>query len=492
MSVVSQVILWWVAAIAIVRTIRTLVGAVWLSRQRSRPSTGSEPFVLLLPAFREQSLARETIQHFRSLDYPRDSYRVLIITSERERIERDSLRGSLDRYAEDLWTASTSRSVNSLLTGHLPRNQVSELLASRPNMSWEIFVDQVHREFAEAGTTTEIVANLIGADTLIRCVEAPANWLRKAGQLRYAIDRLESTLGDWPDLLHCRYVGVYDFDARPDAGALAAARNASVDGAPILQQPGLTVPRERVGAATKERLFSVVDGQMHARFGLRQELTSLLIDRVLERFPYRLARLLRSSIHTVGNGLFLDRFSLANLGGIPEVVDDLAIGWRAAARGNSIRMIQSPVFYDAYESLPQSIQSRKFIATGYLRAVEDIRTESGQVEPYRGQLLRIYARLAQWAIGPYLRVAVLMVAATVLPRLTFAVVALTYLCYLLDMLVVRLVWRRWQPISCPAWLNGAALALGPLGLLWYGAGPLWASLRWLLGERSIAVAKTER
>jgi hypothetical protein len=491
--IAAGVLLAAVALAAVFRTVGTARAALWLAGVRPEPPADATPFVVLLPAFREQSLVAETLAHFRSLDYPRDRFRVLVVTSERERIEREAQQASLEPYLDLLWSAKGGPPTAALLTGHLPGATVADLLAGSAQLSEDEFKARARKAFAETGTTGQLVTEIAGSDQTVRCLEAPASWLRKAGQLRYAIDHLEDALGDWPQLAECRYVAVYDFDARTEPTALTAAAHAAASRAPILQQPGLTVPRLRVQPTLSSRLFTMLDAQLHARYGLRVELNNILIDRIIGALPATLAALLRSSVHTVGNGLFLDRVELPRLGGIPEVVDDLAIGWRAAAQGTPIAPVHSLVFYDAYTSLRQSIQSRKFICTGFLRATRDIKAAPARLQGVLpGQLIRIHARLVQWAFGPYLRLALLAVLAVITPTWTVAVVVLTYLCYVTDMLTVHAVWRRWQPIPAPRWLVAVALVVGPVALVWFGAGPRRVLLGRLIGKGSAPTGKTER
>src|SRR5690606_9013134 len=295
---------------------------------------------------------------------------------------------------------------------------IPDLLAQRAQMDKAAFVSHVHELFDLQETTGRLVQELVSDQPvpgLVRHLEAPADRQGKAGQLAYVIDKLSIALADWPRIADCRFVVVYDFDARPAKNVLrVAAAAAEGEEAPLLQQSAFVLPRTGRAAPVLSRLFTLMDSQLHARFGLRTELASLLLDRRLQALPPRLAVWARSSIHTVGNGLFLDRRRLADLGGIPTSVDDLSLGWRAASVGASCIPVGSPVWYDGYPTLAQAAASRRFICHGYQSAAREIRRLPG----FRNgglpvQLIKIHSRTVQWTLGPFLRLGILLAGVAV-------------------------------------------------------------------------------
>jgi cellulose synthase/poly-beta-1,6-N-acetylglucosamine synthase-like glycosyltransferase len=448
------------------RTFMVLLAARWLSRPSLTVSdTGPlPPIVVLLPAYMEQKLVEATLRHFAQLDYPTDRYRIVVVTTQRERtIHSDYSDQSPDGGAQ--------------VTGHQPHKKpaLSLTISDLPSRLSRRLRRGSKTTLPVSGTvitsTGQLVDAVLAQYSIVKRIDAPASWRFKAGQLRYAIQNLETILEDWPLLKECRYVGIYDFDARPDRYALRAAAAAAKDRPPIMQQPGFTVPRASVSGSAANRLFSLLDGQLHARYGLRVELASLILDRLVDRLGRNVRVFFRSSIHTVGIGLFLDRQQLDEIGGIPPIVDDLAIGWRAAGAGLAVAPIKSPVFYDAYGSLRQAARSRAFICSGYLRATEDIRAAPGRVPSTLPiHLARIYYRLFQTAWGPYARLALLLITLWFLPVPTLAIAALAYVLFLFDLLAVRGLWRRWQPVPRTIRVNLIALIAGPIALSWYGRG----------------------
>jgi hypothetical protein len=490
LDTLSLAILCAVGMAALGRSLFTHVAIGWLNRERSGRTDHAPAFVILLPVLREQALVAQTLGHFTGLEYPNDRYRIVVVTSEREETEREQLLGSLNQLTNELWDAKVGETADRYLTGHFPRQEVSRLLALRRSTEKEKFETEVAAAYRRASTTGQVVDEFSRSNSRVVRAEAPARFRRKAGQLRFAFDQLDQILGDWDSLSECRFVGIYDFDARPAKDVLWRVAEAAESESPVLQQPGLTVPHMQHGSTG---LFTIMDGQLHARLGLRVELWSLLSDRVLPQ-SRRLNAVLRSSVHAVGNGLFLDRRSLPELGGIPEVVDDLAIGWRAAATALPISPIPSPVFYEAYASARGAARSREFICTGYLRAVGDISAAPGTIRfvlPL--QLAKIYYRLFQWTVGPAVRLSLLLWCAAINPLPTLSVCVLIYAAFLTDIATVRRYWAK----------NGVAphasvlrrlltLVLSPAALIWYGAGARAGLWNTLVRKRAPTTAKTER
>lgn len=475
---------------ALCRSFATWIAARWLllapSLSVQPPTT---PFVILLPALREQNLVESTLSHFTRLDYPPELIRVVVVTTARERLERERLRDGLTEYGRQLLAApATARAVD-YLTGHLPETAVRRLLEARSQVGVVEFGQMVQSEFDASRTTYELVEEHLDRwSPIVHVIEAPQEWRLKAGQVQYALDRIDELLTDWSALEDCLYVAVYDFDGRPVRDSLRWSECAARTGAALLQQPGLTVP-----AGPQPTMFAVLDGQLHSRFALRLELWMRLLDQCLVRLPRVVRAWSASAVHTVGNGLFIDRLQLETLGGIPSPVDDLALGWRAADTGRTVVPIRRLTFYDAYRSSREAARSRSFICRGYLVALRDSLLLPDMVRPARYvHLARICGRLVQWAYGPLLRLLLLAFAASQVLLPTLLTLILLYVSFLTDIWNVRRTWRATFAGLNAERLTASSLLLSPIALAWYGQGPrrtLKAAIKGGAGETD---GKTER
>jgi hypothetical protein len=467
MKLVAQIAVLYTVASAIFRSACVLFAGRWLIKGDVAP-TPSEPFVILLPVLREQATVAQAIDYFERLDYPPNLFRIVVIATERELDDKAHLlelvHSAPERCRQELLKADGG------IFGYLPaftRAASTHCASSGTLEDMSRMLSQVVQEYP----TTGDVARGAAVRDRTHVLDAPSEWRLKAGQLRYALQCLPELLCEWASFPQCRYIGIYDIDARPDSAALKHAGAAAAAGALLLQQPALTIPNH--GAPDQASVFGTLDGQLHSRLGLRLELASLLIDRRLAAMPRTLRAVLGSCIHTVGNGLFLDRHRIADLGGLPAVVDDLALGWRSSSIGEAVFPIRSVVFYDAYPNYGAALRSRAFISSGYLRALTDMRAAPSRIRAaFPLHLARIGHRLVQWIVGPLLRLAIILLAVSQLSLLiVLALGLLIYALFLGDLCMVRMTWRRLgRPLSIPRSGQLITLLVAPLALLWYGSG----------------------
>jgi hypothetical protein len=494
--------------VLLILSLRTLIGSTrswlayrWLRRgAKHRSQAVGSPFVILLPAYREQSMVDETLAHFAALNYPRELFRIVVVTSDRERQEHEVLSASLPDFTARLWRAVSDRKplTEELLTGHLPGAAVRKLLAEPAASAAELErrVTQLRAEWGVTADVVEVQATRINRELgspLIRQVCAPPEYRYKAGQMRYAFEVLDEALQDWPALRRCRYVAVYDFDSRPHPDTLRAGASAGRSEAALLQQPALTVPCPRPSAGFGHSLFTYVEALMHTRHALQMELASLLIDVRLHALSPTLVTLLRSGVHAVGIGLFIDRFQLDGLGGIPAVVDDLPLGWRAAVSGRTMASVARPVTYQAYQSPTQAKRSRRFVFEAYLRASGEIASPAAPSWAVGIQRLRVARRALYWLAGPYPRLAFWAFAVAVVPVFTAVNVLVCYLLVVAETAMVYSLWRAEEVTvgaNMPMRLVSALVA--PAQLLWRGSGPRAAVLRRLWRNEAGTSAVTEK
>ena len=75
-----------------VSNLKNLISNIsWLKRSRkadNRPRSTIENFVICIPMLREQNVVRETLNYFATLNYPKDKYKVIVVTTNKEIAER--------------------------------------------------------------------------------------------------------------------------------------------------------------------------------------------------------------------------------------------------------------------------------------------------------------------------------------------------------------------------------------------------------------------
>jgi hypothetical protein len=420
-----------VAAVAVGHAVwRSLMAvAEWRAWQSDQAAGSVNPnqqveVKVLLPAYQVESKVESTLAHFERLEVPAGTrLEIIVVTTERE--------GGLD--------SPTPRSV------------------------------------------AAAVADRHGGAVPVRHFHSARKPYSKAAQLNDVIAESES------DAATTWFV-VYDFDGRPTSRSVVDLVESSMSDPAmrIWQQPAFTILEPAGGASAIMRADSfehLVRAFYNERRKWRRRTAIIDAGSRLGGSRTRAAcYALRTPFsYCVGNGLAVRGDLLVELGGFPEPVDDLGIGFRACYRGERIGTLQEPVTQARYANVADYIRSRRFI----YRGKSDITDRAGDAasKPF----LRLVMTLKGGALSLYwpLRPLVVVGAAACAPgslaaRITKALAALT-LGVLTEQVagraiaqglvgsgigVDRRVWRGgwailaiqpWLDISAP-WINAASFA----------------------------------
>lgn len=296
-----------------------MLALVWrwrlLQRQPplSDPSSASVRIVILLPALREQPIVGQTLAWFLAMLKSSPDDRAIVITTEKEEYQAKAL-GT---------TGATTRYV---VQEHLeaPAGQVSG-----PRIS--------HLHYPGIAGT-------------------------KATQLNYALAHLsDEAVGVASSAC---YVGVYDFDSRPDLSTLLEVREATLRGRhpAVLQQVPVPSLNWAERGATLRGAPVVCHGVMHVVRSLGIELL---------RGLYAEAGV-NPARYCMGAGLFVRLDVLRRFGGFPEVNDDIPLGFRYTIHGQSFRPLLRMNEVELPETLRQVVNQHVLILRGVLEFVQEI------------------------------------------------------------------------------------------------------------------------
>ncbi len=323
------------------------VCARWLRACAARTPTVPEAvpwLVVLLPMLREQTVAEQTVAAFTALDYPQGRAAVAVITTEREASARAGLRTRL----ADLATSSPLRADH--LQGLFPaarcRDVAETVNAAPPSDRPRVLVELFDAEPTTAGVVAGLMADRPGDGLPLVHLHQPDVGGRKAGQLNFALDRLDQVLGPlgWNEDEHAHdtFAVVYDADAVPDrrtleafASAVTMHRARAGRTPALIQQQRLPLLARRPFPTGAIGLLLEGEWVYQLRRSLGIELARIRLHRFLagSRLPEAVRMWLRPMVYAVGCGMAVHLPVVQALGGFPEPMEDLGTGHRLSLLG---------------------------------------------------------------------------------------------------------------------------------------------------------------
>ncbi|MFD3756721.1 hypothetical protein [Streptomyces sp. NPDC058622] len=336
--------------------------ARWLLGSSARMPTRPEPvpwLVVLLPMLREQAIAADAVAAFTGLDYPGGHASVVVITTEREDSAREAHR---DRLAG---LAAQSMLRPEQLRGLFPSARCREVADEVNAVPSARRLAALTELFDAEPTTAEVITSLAsnrptGGLPLVH-LHQPDVGGRKAGQLNFALDRLQQVLGPlgWREDEHAHdtFTVVYDADAVPDVrtleafGAAARAHRDRTGNTPaLIQQQRLPLLARRPFPAGPIGLLLTGEWVYQLRRSLGIELARVRLHRFLtgSRLPEWVRICLRPMVYAVGCGMAVHLPAVRALGGFPEPMEDLGTGHRLSLVGADLTASAVAVLDEPY------------------------------------------------------------------------------------------------------------------------------------------------
>lgn len=323
----------------------------WLKVERLRVFTSegaSQEIVLMIPMFREKSVAAETLSHFSNFDYPSNRLHIIIVTTNREKV-------------------------------------------------------------CDAETTGELVERLIDAigPGNVLHFSADGHDRCKADQLNQALAWLDSKGPSWwrDDSI----VGVYDADSRPERDTLAeVAHKASMNPDVVAFQQGALYLSGFDKIRGKSSALLLRSRYLYnIRFFLYRELPGYYRSVLALRSESPVFRFLaRSPNHFLGHGEFVRLKTLRSIGGFPAPSADTSLGTVLSFKGSAIMPLSR---FDVGES-PGSMRMLIFQGStwysGCALYLRDMRSAREGVPSHRVRDVYLSAKRwlenMIWAVGPIL------------------------------------------------------------------------------------------
>lgn len=319
----------------------------WLDRNNSPspPQDISELpfFIICLPMLREQGVARQTINYFAKLNYPRDKYKIVIVSTEKEELEKQFNAGRIPALASDLHKRVGFCSLKEKYLGLFPERELHSLWQknAKSPMSYKEIKQLLKKEYAAMPSTNSIVTEIAGninkknGQKFIEVLHYDGTSGNMADQVNYAVTHFlgESEYED-------AFFALYNADSRPNPSTLTVVAeqiNINTEAyaiAPrVIQQSSLFTLNYNDLANSPSGYVLKAAAMFQSKWTLVHELTRLrrqsLNVFLKNKNPSFLNLALRTNLaHCVGHGLFV---SLSKLEETPFPVDtvneDLPFGF---------------------------------------------------------------------------------------------------------------------------------------------------------------------
>ncbi|MEU5776661.1 hypothetical protein ABZ819_25615 [Streptomyces venezuelae] len=380
MTVAATALLWAVLGWGVLLTGRAVVTerALRAARRAPVPEPGKEaPHVaLLIPALREQDLLAEVVGATARLDYPPELLHIVVITTEREERERQERVAELPDLARRLLAAPDDATAGAQLSGIVPSSRARDA-AARVRAAADP-AQALHDEVADAPTTRDVAAALLPDVAALHPKTAlyhlhydePAG--AKSSQLVYAVEQLGRLLPADADPSRT-YVGVYDADSQPDrttlrhlAHATDRARRAGQPLPTLVQQLPLQLRRPHAarGGLTDLTLRAHAVADLRRRMGIEAHRLRTRVRLRALRLPDGLRTVLDPVVYGIGAGLFVRHDRLVAIGMYEEPVDDLLIGYKLSAAGESAVVLPVHNLVDRYARVGSLAKAYSLVALG--------------------------------------------------------------------------------------------------------------------------------
>ena len=349
----------------------------WLKRTKSTDTSNEKkgyPYlVFLIPGLREQSVANETVEYFMKFKYPSDRLSVMIITTEKEMNQKLQKEKQLRMFYEEVSMDPRMETLVKKNMGIFPRMYLDEVLEILKSTKGIAAFNKLTELYRNVPTTAEVVADSIRrANTklgypLFYHVHYPYIHGGKPSQLNFAIEQLKSLeIGDGiPE--NDIYIGVYDFDSRPDlrtglfiAGEVLKRKIRNEQLPAMFQQTQLPLNNlSRLPGGVLENALLRGNAILYIRRALGIELFKIkTLGRINEaKIGFLLKALLRPIVYGIGAGMYIRLDTLKKIKMFPEPQEDLAMGYRMCMLGEEILPIPYLNFMEPYDSYRQMLNA---------------------------------------------------------------------------------------------------------------------------------------
>jgi len=343
-------------------------------------------FIILIPALREASLVDETMEYFTKLAYPKDKLFIVFVTTEDEKIFKRMRRTNIEKFFKHVKNNYTVRTIASHNSGLFPRSYFKKIIdimdRSKDN---ETRLEKLFDLYDSVPDTGDLIANKIKSDKgkyknyyhiSCPCLKGGG----KPTQLNYAVEYLNEIIDFSKINKDHLYIGVYDFDSRPDIRTLnyiAAVNYERIQNnqktPDFYQQTQLPLNNlEYIDQFSKFGSLIKSNLNLYTRRALGIELYKLKKMEIFQRkIRHPFLHFLQPAINAIGTGMFIKPETLNEIDGFAEPVEDLVLGYKLGILGKEVVPIPYLNIMEPYYNIISMINSHSRIFMIALRLYKE-------------------------------------------------------------------------------------------------------------------------
>jgi hypothetical protein len=351
----------------------------WLESPTKTPDSNfAVPFIyILIPVLREQSVIEDTINYFQKLNYPKHRMQIVIVTTEKETIEKEHNKYKLSQLAEDIIFQKSDNIIVEKYLGLLPQNILIDSLRLK-NLPKERILEQLTNIYANNSTTYEIcekVKNRLNSNynNLISVVNYPKLNNVVADQINFAINILSEKSKNKNDL-----VAIYNADSRPHLDTFLSVSNSVIDYQKKYNKIPNIIQQSSLFTLNYNSLPKTISGYILKAGCINQTIWTLANEIFLLRKQSNLINNISNNIldtfrntepaYCIAHGMFCNLNYLKLRGGFPTETlnEDLPFGFLTCAKGDSILPIKLLENSESPKTIKSLINQKKVWFSPYL------------------------------------------------------------------------------------------------------------------------------
>lgn len=327
-----------------------------LAVSQGKKLTKDFPFIVIaLPVLREQAILKQSLQFFSKLHYPKEKLKILVITTQKEILEKKLNSKCLNILAEDLLKQFPEEQIFEKYLGLFPRNKLSWISKKAKKLNKKEILPFLEKEYKRTPTTIDLAKKYccqlnteLGAKIFVH-VHYPKRAGVMAHQLNFAAEHLEKFIGPFnPKEI---FLAVYNADSNPHLDTLLHLEydylhSKSKEPPRVYQQIAAYIKNFYHYPKTLRGYLLKASSAVQTRWGVGSEIS--MLKRHWDFWSKKKLGVPLSfwekifkepAAYCVGHGLFIRIDLLREVGGFPTETlnEDLPLGYYLCLKGVGIK-----------------------------------------------------------------------------------------------------------------------------------------------------------